>query len=236
MLYSKANLLARAMSSKDSFDQAMNGLYLTNDGATVGGNPRGIMVVSPVVVKVPTPRGIEEEEIRSESGMVLELDHVDKVIKNISKDKRTELQHCALTVCSDSRKVELTTWDRSSVHKISNPPKMQNNFPNWKDAVKRIVPKADDEGAIRLCVNSKELIHALKALEEACPARGDYSPVWIQIGGGGMLLRSQNDLTKQTAICIVLPHEKIGGWLKWSNWEEKIWGGIKKVLKKIRKI
>jgi hypothetical protein len=98
------------------------------------------------------------------------------------------------------------------------------------------VPTADDEGAIRLCVNSKELIHALKALEEACPARGNYSPVWIQIGGGGMLLRSQNDLTKQTAMCVVLPHEKIGGWLKWSNWEMKIWGGLKKVLKKIRKV
>lgn len=234
MIYSKANLLASVMASKDGFDGALNGLRLNEDGSTVAGSKRGLMVVSPVVQSIPKPRVVEAYECGTGGeGKVLELAHVEKVLKNISKDKRAELQHCALTADRENTgKVELTTWDRAGEHRISYPPKPNSSYPNWQEGIKRVVPAMEDEGAVRICVDRRELIHALKALGDACPDRGDWAPVWLQVGNGGMLLRAQNDLTNQTAMAVVLPHEKVGGWLKWSRWERGIWKKIKKIFKR----
>jgi hypothetical protein len=220
------------MASGDPYDQALNGVRLNADGSTVGGNPRGMMVVSPTVVPVPTPRGVNAvEQTPGERGIVLELGHVEKVLKAMPKEKRMELQHVALTRGLDERKVEIATWDRTTVQRISAPPKSAADYPDWREAVKRIAPTADDEGAARVCVNRRELERALKAIGDACPDKGDWAPVWIQFGGRGLLLRGQNYLTQQTAIVIVLPHEKVGGWLQWSTWEKQIWAVVKKLIK-----
>lgn len=236
MLLSKANLTAKELASGDEFDQGLNGLRIEPDGATVGGSRRGMMVVSPVERRVPLPTGVDEDETDvGEGGLVLELGHVEKICKAMPRDKRNELQHVALTSGKDTRKVEVACWDRTTAHRIASPAKMSRGYPDWRPAVTRVVPEPDTDNATRVCVDRRELIHALKALGDACPDKGDWSPVWLQASSAGVLLRAQNYMTGQTAMAVVLPHERVGGWLDWSTWERRIWGAVKTVKKRLRR-
>lgn len=236
MLLSKSNLAARQLASKDEFDRGLNGLRVEEDGATVGGNRRSMMIVSPVERPVPTPRGIEPIGV-GVGGAIMELSHAEKIEKNMPRDKRHELQHVAIVEGRDPRKLAVATWSRADHTTIERPAKQGAPYPDWRVAVRRVAESEEDEGAGRVCVNRKELIEALKALGDACPDKGDWGPVWLQMGrgGSGLLLRGQNYLTNQTAMAILLPHERVGGWLKWSDWERRIWDGAKKAVKKVLK-
>jgi len=246
MIVSKPNLQVIAVASKDEFDQGLNGLRLEPDGTTVGGNSsrEGVtmMAVSPAIRgKARIPSVGEEAEIPA-SGLVLDLSLVEDVIKNMPKVKRPELQYAVMTKHQDARRCEFTTNDMRKEKKVSDIPKMVG-YPDWRKVLQQVVAGPNGEGAgdeesvARVCVNRKYLINLLKALEASCPDKGDYNPVWIELGkgGSGLMLRCVNWTTGQRAIGFIQAFTSREGWLEWSDWERKLWGVVKKVKKLLKR-
>ena len=247
-VYSRSNLMAAKVASRDEFDRGMNGLRLEPDGATVGGSKRGMMIVAPAEAsRAHVPPKVGAQATPGNEGMVLELEHVDKVLKNMPKDKRAELQYVSMTVCNDVRMAEFTCCGLRDMHKVSQLPKADKRYPDWRAAVRKMLPSPDrveGDGIARVIVSRGELISMLQALDGACPAAGGYDPVWMEFSseGGGIVMRSLNNLTGQVAIAIAVPHGQGVGWMEWGRWERSIWGVVKsvnetgrKLLKKLKK-
>ena len=236
-VYSKANLMVSKVASKEAFDRGLHGVRLEPDGSTVGGSKRGLMVVSPVDVrKAVVPPKVGEPAGVGDQGIIVSLPHVADVIKNMPKATgRAELQYVVLTKGSDLGKVEFTTYDHTSMHKISQSAKTDRSYGDWKASVRRIVPDPTVSGS-RVVVSRKELIRMLQALDSACPEKGGYDPVWIQFGEGGLVMRCHNWMTGQVALAIAMPFERPVAWLDWSAWEQKIWAGVKKIKKIVRRL
>jgi len=238
-VYSKANLMVAKVASKDEFDRGMHGLRLEADGSTVGRSKRGMMIVSPADPnKAHVPPKVGDQVTPGDEGMIIELDHVDKVVKNMSKDRRPELGYVTMTKCTDPRMAEFTCCGIRDMHRVSQLPKADKRYPDWRAAVRKVLPSwevEEGDGVARVVVSRKELIGMLQALDGACPAQGGYDPVWMEFSseGGGIVLRSQNTMTGQVAIGIAVPFGQGVGWLEWGRWEWRIWEGVKKVARKI---
>jgi hypothetical protein len=236
MIFSKANLEARMVASTDEFDQGLHGLRVESDGSTVAGNGKMMLAVSPASrTRARVPDVGEEADVNA-SGLVLTLDHVDDVIKNMPKTKKPELQYSVMTKGhgSGGGRVELTTYDMRRVKKIEDAPKPQR-YPDWKSVLRKVAggPNAKEGEEVGICVNRADLIAILKAMEKTCPDKGDFNPVYITVGkgGGGLLLRSVNYMTAQNVLGFVQAMP-VREWLSWSTWERGLWGVVKKIRRK----
>ena len=231
MLLSKSNLSVVAVASRKEFDRGLNGVRIEPDGSTVAGNGKVLMAVSPVDgARIHFPEVGERASV-GERGVVLRNDHVEEALHVIPNDKRVSLQHVALTKAKVSSQIEMTTMSTTGrVRSVADAPK-NDVYPDWK-AVMRLVRSGGKEvaerglktGIVRVCVNRKELIGLLKAMESACPDKGDENPVEIEIGRG-VVLRCFNRDNGQRAIGAlnayvqrglngetVVPHTPMNGW------------------------
>ena len=148
MIFSKASFAVVKVSSKDGHDKALNGVKFEEDGSTIGANQNTIMVVAPASkerANFPSEAG-DEYELDTE-GLVLPVDVVEKVSKQISKNKKLSFQYVAMTKVKDLARIGLTTIDE-----IGNPntyaalPKNET-FPPWENMIRGL------RGNVKICVN-----------------------------------------------------------------------------------
>ena len=218
MLFSKANLSVLAIASKDPAMRAMTGVHFADDGSTIGTNGKMLMAVEPVDpnrVHFPDVGEVAEPV----GGVTVPAEIVAQATKNLPADKRSSLQHVAMTRCDD-RKVEFTSTDMTKEQRVAGAP-MRDKYPSWRDVLRKAKSEARS-GSV--CLNRGDLRQMLDALEKSCPDPGGESPVFIEFGGehDGIIMRSANYETGQHAVGFVMPLDTGGKWLKLSAWERRI--------------
>ncbi len=232
MLFSKANLTVALVASKDPFDRALNGVQFEKDGSTVAGNKKVLVACGPTredLVHWPDSAGAQVSP--PEKGMVLPLEVVEEVKKNIPRDKRISLQHVALTRVEDDSRVGLTSVNARGDSTTKSTMPKPFPYPDWKVVVRRVRGEGD---LVRMCLNRKDLIHMLRTLETAAPDKSGTNPVFIEVGkdGRGLVARCLNHETGQHVIgAISLYKLPVGQWMKRDRWEQEVFGERKKVRK-----
>jgi hypothetical protein len=133
-----------------------------------------------------------------------------------------------MTKSRDPKKVELTTSDMRSEQRVAGYPKPEP-FSDWKTAIRRV----RSQGGPKICLNRRDLIDLLQALEEACPDKGGENPVYIEINpeGKGLIMRCVNRETGQRAIGGMYAYQTGGHWLPSDPWEA---GVFKTEIKRLK--
>lgn len=236
MLFSKANLMAASVASKKGFDRALHGVRFEPDGSTVGSNGKMLMVIAPAdPTRVTFPDTAGEQMEPGDQGLVMPVDVVEKILKNLAKEgaQRLSLYHVAMTRVPDPARVGFTCVDaKGDPTTVAALPK-NDIYPDWKAIVNNI--RGDGEG-LRVCLNRSDMIELLKALEKACPDRGEANPVFLEFSreGRGVIARCINYDTGQHVIGALNAYKlKDGQWLEYSLWEKGLFKLVKKILKKI---
>lgn len=234
MIYSRANLLVSRVSSKDQFDRALNGVRFEPDGSTIASNGRVVMAVSPAdAVRAKFPEKVGNQMDPGDEGLVMTLEAIEKTIKGMSRDKRMALQYIGMLKSKDPARVALASVDeRGNPSTYASLPKRER-FPAWRAILKGL------RGPIRICVNRKDLIELLSAMEAACPDKGGVNPIFMEMDsdGRGILLRCLNHDTQQRAIGGISKYDTKGQWLTETEWERGLFSQIKKKIKrKVRKL
>ena len=221
-LFSKFGFAVVDVASKDTTDVALNRVHLAADGSTAASNGRALLAVSgPAPAKAATFPDAREPEVEApEDGIGMQLTDVLRVKRNFPGDKRPSLQYAQLTQCDTERgRVELMTTDGKTHQKVAGMP-ARGKFPKWKTVLADARKRAKKA---RICVDRQSLIKLLSAIEKACPDRGGFNPVFIEIGEleDSVVLRSHNYESGQTALGMVTPLQA-AGWLEESAWEKEI--------------
>lgn len=233
MIFSKANLHVIWAASKEAFARALNGVKFEKDGSTVAGNGRIMMAVGPVKREVSFPETGGELLPLGEDGVVMPIKAVETALKNMPRDKRPALQHIALTSVTDASRVGFTSVDGKGDPITNASLPRSERFPDWKDTMRTV--RGSGEG-LKICVNIKDLIELLKAMEHACPATGGVNPVFIEVGEDekGLTLRSINQVTKQHTIGAIVTLRTKGVWLPRDEWEQEVFDAPSVEKKKSR--
>jgi len=229
MIYSRANLMVASVASKDRYDRGLNGVRFEPDGATVAGNGKMLMAVGPAdEKKVRWPDTAGEQMEPGRDGLVLPVDLVERVLKNMVKDKRYTLQHVAMSRVPDPARVGFTSLDAKGDTVTSAALPKSDSFPDWRGVVRELRGEGD---GLRVCLNRKDLIDLLKALESACPDKGDVSPVFLEFveEGRGVIARCVNSETGQHAVGALNSYKlKEGQWLERDGWEKTLFAIVRK--------
>lgn len=230
MIFSKGNLMVSQVASKNPSDLGINCLHLNADGSTVATNAKIIMAVGPVQEdKVRFP-DVGDQTTPGTQGVSIPLDLIEGVVKNLPKDKKPQLQHAAMTRGRDPAKVEFSTTDMRHEQRIAGFPKREP-FPDWRGVLRRIRGVSGH----RICVNRRDLIDLLNAMEDACPDRGGDNPVFMEINpqGSGMILRCVNRESGQRALGGITAYNTGGQWLPADSWEGEVFKTeVKRVIKR----
>ena len=219
LIYSDSNLKVVAVASTDSHDRALNGVRFEADGSTVASNGRMLMAVGPVKGGVKFPATAGERMSIGKAGLVVAVDAVNKALRYMAKGKTLALRHIALTTVPDPARVGFTSLDaKGDPTTIGTLPKV-DKFPDWRAILRRL-----GRGKVsRVALNRRDLIELLKALEAASSDSGDVSPVFLEIGEGGVIARTVNRATDQRIIGALNVYKvREGSWLERDDWEESI--------------
>lgn len=223
MRLGRTNLIAKEIASSDKADPALHGLHVARDGTTVAANGRMLMTVEPVPELV-FPR-VEEPKL-PDDGITIPLHVVDKALSNLPKDKKPHFQQAAITRC-DSDGVQLTTVSKRMEQRVAARPS-RVKFPEWEDV---LVQSRERSQVTRICVNRKDLIKLLQAMEKACPDPGNKNAIFIELGGENdpMLVRAVDLTTGQHAVGVMNPLDTGEAWLKENGWEKAIFRGLSRM-------
>ena len=215
MLFSRANLAVRTVVGKGK--DLKRGIHFAEDGSTVATNGRMLLVVGPVDEERVHYPDVGKTAEPGAGGVTVEVGIVDQAAKNIPRDKRISLQHVAMTERSKT-KVKFTTVDPVKEQHVSGRP-MDGTFPNW---AKSIQDARSSDLVGRVCLNRRDLVEMLKAIEVACSDKGDEHPVYIEFRGESdqVVLRSINYATGQMAVGLIASKTK-EKWLQSNPWERK---------------
>ncbi len=218
MLFSKANLAVAQVAAKNSPKRVLNGVHFASDGSTVAANGRMILAVGPVDpdrVKFPDVGGDANPGV---DGVTVSAEIVDQAIKNLPRDKTPSAQHVLMTECGV--KVEFTTVSKTKEQRVAGRP-VPDRFPLWRDALRKA---RTSSSAGRVCLNRRDLIQMLEAVDSACPDKGSENPVFIEFGGerDGLVMRSLNYDTGQQAVGFVMPLDTGGKWLPQNSWVKRL--------------
>jgi hypothetical protein len=126
-----------------------------------------------------------------------------------------------MTRC-DVNAVELLTTDGVTTQKVLGRP-VRHRFPRWREVLRQAAQRTK---RARVCVDRRSLIAVLQALDKACPDKGGYNPVYIEIGGedDSILLTAENYENGQRAVAVVSPLRVLGSWLTPDVWLRKLLG------------
>lgn len=225
MIYSKANLEVVQLAHKDPRQRNLNGVKFESDGSTVATNGRTLLAVSPVQEEVQKgfPTNVVEQIDPGNYGVLMPVEVVEKALKGLPRDKRTGLQHAAMSRVEDPGRVGFTSIDaKGDPTTVAALPKIEV-FPAWRRIVKERIT-GGGAGTTRGCFNRKDLLELLKAMESACPNKGDINPIYVEMSndGSGMVLRCPNYETGQHAVGVVGAFDTKGSWLPFDKWERKL--------------
>jgi len=225
VIFSKANLLASLVASRNTHDRGLHGLRVECDGGTVAGNGRVLMAVGPADPKIAQfpPNACDEVE-PSSRGHVLPIALVERVLKAMTKSKRVQTQHVALSRVKDPGRIGFTSVDDAGDPSTNAAMPKVDPYPPWKKVIRGILGAS--LGNMRVCVNRKDALDLLKALESACPDKGGINPIFLEVSERGVLVRCQNFDTGQHAIGAIGVYNTRGKWLERDKWEEGILGTI----------
>jgi len=218
----RSNLAVAGVASSDQKEPALNRVHLDPDGSTVASNGSALLAVGPPDAEriAAFPSTDHEEPELPEDGIGVNLKTVADIKRNLPAEKRIALQQTAITRC-DQEQIDLLMTDGTQAKILSTAP-MRGKFPYWKQLISSARGRATKA---RICVNRRLLIKLLRALDEACPDRGNFTPVFLEIGDreDALILRSQNYETRQRAVGLLVPTAiKDNGWLDESEWEQEV--------------
>jgi len=218
MLFSRANLAVAKIAAKGSAKRVLNGVHFSEDGSTVAANGRMVLAVGPVDasrVKFPDLGG---DASPGAEGVTVETEVVDQAVKNLPRDRTPSAQHVMMTECGG--KVELTTVSRTREQRVAGRP-VPDRFPSWRDVIRKAKRSASSG---RVCLNRRDLIQMLEAVDSACPDKGSENPVFVEFGGekDGIVVRSLNYDTGQQAVGFVMPLDTGGKWLPQNGWVKRL--------------
>lgn len=165
--------------------------------------------------------GVKDQVTPQLGGVSMTLEMLEKVVRNLPKEKKPHLQFAAMTAPDDPEHIEMTTTDLVHPQSVAGAPKREP-FPQWKNIIRDTLGNQDD--ITRLCFRRADLIEILRALEEACPDKGDTDPVFLEINADNksMALRCVNRETGQRAIGIVTGYNTKNAWLPCDDWERSV--------------
>jgi hypothetical protein len=220
MRITRANLLVKEVASTDKNDPAISGVHVAQDGTTVSANGRMLMAVEPVQ-GLPFPDVGVEPKIGKE-GITIPLNVVDKALSNLPKDKRAAMQQAAITKATSSA-VQLTTIGKSQEDRVTGRP-LPHRFPEWEGVLAEARKRAK---VTRVCINRRDLIDLLSAMDKACPDPGNRNAIFLELGGerDPLLVRAMNLQTGQHAVGLMSPLDTDGQWMPESDWETEILSG-----------
>lgn len=229
-LLSKVNLQTVAVVSSDNFDRGLCGVRVEANGATVASNGRMIMAVGPSPQDAVFPNVGDRQPIPA-NGLVLEADHVRETIKNLPKDNKGRGQYAAMVRSKTGGKVGLATVGLQGTERIVNSRVRTDGYPDWKRSLQKVHNRGrtkdpmtgTDRDLVRCCVNRKDLINLLEAMDKACPDRGAEDPIFIEFGDGIVLRAAARD-TGQHVIGSLNAYNTRGEWLAYDSWEQEIMG------------
>lgn len=244
MLFSRSNLAAVRVASRDKSDLPLHQLRVEEDGTTVASDGHVVMAVEPLEVeerKRPDgfPPASESGEVDGRDGFGVLPDVVETAIRNMPKGANALLRFAVLTKNIGGRvelsSTDLTKWQRVEGRVARKP------FPEWRSVLKGLKRKLVElfrrsREHRRLCVDRGSLIKALQALHEACPSPDNA--VFIEFGeqSDGLLMRCMSVETGQRAIAVLKAFKLEGeAWLPMSRWEQKVLGRQVKRLKRSAK-
>ena len=154
-----------------------------------------------------------------EGGFSIPLDVVERGLSNLPKDKRVSLQNVAVTQHRLPDKIELTAVDMKQERRVSGTA-IKDPFPDWRAVIRRVA----GDGSTRICLNRKDLLGLLKALDAACPDKAGDNPIFVEIGEetNGIVVRSMNRETGQHAVGCISSYNVGGEWFARDDWERGI--------------
>lgn len=231
-LLSKVNMQTVAVVSTDNFDRGLCGVRLEADGSTVASNGRMIMAVGPVVGKVTFPDVGERQPIPG-GGLVLEAEHLKEALRNLPKDTKGRGQFAALVrpTPGGAGKVGLATVGLDGTERVVRKKVRTDGYPDWKRSLRksynagrtRDPMTGEDRKQVRCCVNRKDLIDLLTAMDKACPDRGAEDPIFIEFGNGIVLRAAARD-TGQHVVGTLNAYNTRGEWLEYDAFEKETLG------------
>lgn len=229
MIFSKANLVAVALSAKESLRKSLSGLFLSRDGSTVATNGVSLMAVGPVPEEdsVRFPDRACEQIDPGRGGLLIEADLIQKVLKQIPAKG---LPYVALSRAADDTRVGLTSVEANGDALTFTGKPRPEAFPKWENAVRGV----KDDANVQLCISGKELIETLTAVKTAMEDKGGISPLYLEINPEvGIIIRAQCWRTKQPIVAVVAV-ARSQEWLQHTDWERKVFRKPVKLRKRRR--
>lgn len=231
-LFNRSNLEVSQVASKSSFDRGLNGLRVNPDGSTVASNGRVLLATGPADRnRAAFPSYACDEVDPPLTGIILPLELVDKAIKSIpSRTKRPQIQYCALSKVKDENRIGVTSVDERGDPTTNVGTPVKEPYPEWENIIRKV--RGKKENRHRLCLNRKDLVELLRAMESASPSKGDI-PIFLEISEDGVVIRSHSSETGQRTIGVISAMK--GKWPKLDSWEAEVMGTPKVRLKARRK-
>ena len=221
-LYTKYNLAVAEVASRDAKDIMLHRVHFAPDGSTVASNGRALLAVSPPNrVRAQTFPELDEGDARPDKdGVGLTLEDVTRVKRNFPNDRRPSLQYAQMIRCTKIA-VALLTTDGKTRQVVKGHP-ARGTFPKWKGMIAKARRKAT---RAHVCVDRQSLIKLLQAVDKACPDRGGYNPVFLEIGGpdDAIVIRARNHESVQEAVGMLTPLSVVE-WPDDSAWEKESFG------------
>lgn len=200
MHLTKSNLLIAGVASKDKEDGPLRALRMEDDGTTVAACSTMLLAMEPS----PANQGKREEGAR----VNLRPEHVDAVLKAGGRSEGARVVPALKEgeVALETSKGVLGDRPLGAV------------YPDWRSMIGAV--KGSEE--VRLCVNRKELIALLQAVERACPDRSGLAPLFLEVGSKGIVVRAESHETGQRALGVVKGYDTKGHWLEKNRWEKRV--------------
>lgn len=216
MIYTKGNLEVVRVASKEPGDRGLHGVQFDADGATAATNGAVLMAVGPAGAGARWPEGVcdqMEPGVPGGSGVLLEPGLIEKVLSALAKQKG--IQGAAMSRVKDPARFGFTVVNaKMDPTTVAGLPKV-DRFPDWRAVVRKVRGQSE----VKACVNRRDLINLLQAMEAAAPDKAGQNPVFLEVGPGGLVARCKNFETGQHCVGSVSAYDTRGNWLVSDAWE-----------------
>jgi len=235
VIFSRANLACHEVASTDSeYMKGLSGVQFEHDGSTVATNGRILLAVSPAhPERAKFPDVACDQLSPSRNGYLMPSSLIVRVVKGLSRVRKLPLMHVAMSRVRDTHRVGFTSLNESGDPTTTAALPLTEKFPLWRKLLSDLIGQA----TLRVVLNRDDLVRLLKAIDSACPSTGDVTPVYMEVGTGGVVLHGRNYETAQNAIGALTAIDTRGQWIEQDyTWHESIIHGKKKrVVRKTAK-
>lgn len=232
MIVSKAALQAATLCAADKDVPALSMIQIEPDGTVVAANGKAIIAVSPIMAKIREAVPLPDKD-RMDEGVVLGLDTVRDLVKQIGKDTQFKglLDHVSLRLVEPGKPGIVATTTDGKRRTETTIRRIRETGIDWLPKLREAFgePMALGGGG-KWVVNRLRLRSVVDTLDRVCPYSGDFSPVfWTFFQSGTAIVRTENELTGQRAVVILsgIAGEQIedGDWLDLNDWEKRLASG-----------